>query len=74
LLPPAALVAWAAVTFPPSWSSCDAKEVVSLHEPEAIYYHGGEVAEILRESVNRTMLIAHDGGVEKRSEKGCAFL
>jgi hypothetical protein len=55
-------------------SSCDAKEVVSPREAAAIYYRGGEVVGIVRESVSRKMQIAHDGGVEKLSEKGCAFL
>jgi hypothetical protein len=55
-------------------SSCAAKGAVSLREGEAIYYHGGEVAEIVKESVNRMTQIAHGDEAEKLSERGCAFL
>ena len=70
----AAPVTWEAVTFPPSLSSCDAKGVVSRHEAKAIYCLGGEVVEIVRESGNRMMQIAHGDEVETRGERGYAFL
>lgn len=62
------------MTFPLSLSSCDAKGAVSLYEAEAIYCHGGEAVEIVRESENRMTQIVHGDEVEKQSERGCAFL
>jgi hypothetical protein len=55
-------------------SSCDAKGAVSLREGEVIYYRGGEVAGIVRESVNHMTQIAHGDEVEKLSGRRCAFL
>ena len=41
---------------------------------EAIYYPGGEVVGIVRETVSRMTQIAHGDEAEKRSERDCAFV